>query len=154
MQTTKFCYRCKLDKLAIEFPKAKDRKDGLYCYCKKCNAEVYAKKSAENPGKFKAISKEYRRTHPDSMRKSDLKRNYGMTIEQYNQMFVSQNGSCLICGKQNLTNKHLNVDHNHQTGKVRGLLCQFCNTGLGNFKDEKELLLKAFKYLNKYDGKN
>ena len=149
----KVCSKCKIKKDTSEFPKAKNRKDGFYNFCRKCNAQLYAQRNADNPGKFKAISKEYRRTHPDSMRKSDLKRNYGMTIENYNQMFVNQNGACLICGKSSLTSKHLNIDHNHQTGKVRGLLCQFCNTGLGNFKDDKSLLMRAFKYLNNYDRK-
>jgi len=85
-----------------------------------------------------------------------LKKKYGITLEDYNKMLESQNNVCMICGK-NETHKHnisskyvdLAVDHDHSTGKVRGLLCTYCNVGLGAFKDNKELLQKAIEYLNK-----
>ena len=67
-------------------------------------------------------------------------------------MLFKQNHQCLICGKRHENKKHerLYVDHNHQTDKIRGLLCHDCNVGLGNFKDDKILLQKAIDYLNQY----
>ena len=78
-----------------------------------------------------------------------LKNNYGLTIEQYNQMFVDQNGICAICNGKNKNGRNLYVDHNHITGKVRGLLCNNCNCGIGYLKENEDILLKAIKYLIK-----
>lgn len=80
--------------------------------------------------------------------KSDLKRNYGITPEDYNEMFEAQEGCCAICSTHQVSMKHkLHVDHCHKTGKVRGLLCKNCNLALGNFQDSTKLLLKAIQYL-------
>ena len=75
-----------------------------------------------------------------------LQKVYGLTLEQYNQMFVSQNGKCKICNESQ--EKRLCVDHCHKTGKVRGLLCSNCNFGIAFLKDDPNLLLSAIKYLN------
>ena len=92
-----------------------------------------------------AASKKLRLRHRDTM----LKSKYGIGVEEYNLMEVSQFHKCAICkGTQN--NKRTNyfdVDHNHKTGKVRGLLCTNCNQGIGKFQDNKELLLYAYNYL-------
>lgn len=75
---------------------------------------------------------------------------YGITLEDYNNMFASQNGCCKICGThQSELSKALSVDHCHNTLKVRGLLCGLCNTSLGGFKDNIDLLTKAIEYLTK-----
>jgi hypothetical protein len=75
---------------------------------------------------------------------------YGITPEDYNKMFEEQNGCCCICNKhQSNFKKSLSIDHNHQTGKVRGLLCHHCNVGLGHFKDNIESLNSALDYLIK-----
>ena len=79
-------------------------------------------------------------------RNNNLKRRYNITLEEYNILFEKQNGKCAICNKKQI-NKQLAVDHDHNTGKVRGLLCQNCNTGIGKFKDNPKLLLKAKAYL-------
>jgi hypothetical protein len=73
-------------------------------------------------------------------------RKYGITILDYDYMLLFQNGLCRICGKTNGDND-LVVDHCHQTGKVRGLLCDYCNSGLGFFKDNIEALRQAIAYL-------
>lgn len=75
-----------------------------------------------------------------------LLKNYGITLEQYNQMFVDQNGVCKICGQPELT-KRLAVDHNHITGKIRGLLCTRCNTAIGLFKENISIIEGAVRYL-------
>lgn len=76
---------------------------------------------------------------------------YGLTNEEYKKMYNDQKGVCKICGKNNNTKegkaKRLCVDHCHKTNTIRGLLCDNCNIGLGNFKDDVELLEKAINYL-------
>jgi hypothetical protein len=83
-------------------------------------------------------------------RKQQLKI-YGLTLEDYDAMLENQNGVCAICNKEETTkNKNLFVDHDHQTGKVRSLLCNNCNSGLGQFNDNVNLLESAVLYLKKY----
>lgn len=71
---------------------------------------------------------------------------YGLNIESYNKLLEKQNGMCAICGKKE-TKKSLAVDHCHQTGKVRGLLCFRCNFGLSYFSENAERFLMAYNYL-------
>ena len=76
---------------------------------------------------------------------------YRITLDDYNMIYDKQNGRCAICNKHNFEcNKILSLDHCHNTGKIRGLLCSHCNHGLGQFKDDTELLIQAMKYLFKY----
>ena len=85
-----------------------------------------------------------------SHRNTMLKSKYGITLEDYNKMLLAQNSLCAICGKRDTRNKsmpNLAVDHCHQTGKVRGLLCDRCNFSLGGFEDNINLLNKAIEYL-------
>ena len=85
-----------------------------------------------------------------------LKIRYGITPEQYANLLVCQNGRCAICGNEE-TAKHnrsrkvqkLAVDHCHETGKIRGLLCQDCNRGISKFHDDPSRLKKAISYLTR-----
>ena len=82
-------------------------------------------------------------------RRRYLKRQYGISIDEYNLMFEVQQGKCAICGKHQTELKGvLVVDHCHETGKIRGLLCNDCNKGLGNFADDIENINCAIIYLN------
>ena len=97
-------------------------------------------------------SKQYRIDHPLAKRKQDLRGNYNMSLEDYDELLSKQNGVCAICGRVDSgidSRPKLYVDHNHSTLKVRGLLCASCNYGLGYFKDNPDLLLKAYEYLMK-----
>ena len=77
---------------------------------------------------------------------------YDITEDEYNDMFMAQNGKCLICGKhQSEIKTALHIDHCHETGKVRGLLCHRCNIGIGLLEDDIENLRCAILYLNKKD---
>lgn len=84
-------------------------------------------------------------------RVSDLKIKYNLTETKYNKLLEKQRGVCAICfvDKVSLNSKrrNWNVDHCHLTGKVRGLLCDNCNQGLGKFKDKTDLLMNAINYL-------
>lgn len=71
---------------------------------------------------------------------------YGLTFNDFSQMVKDQNGLCAICGNPCITGI-LSIDHNHDTGLVRGLLCRKCNIGIGMLNDDVELLEKAIKYL-------
>ena len=72
-----------------------------------------------------------------------IRRRYGLTREQWEAMLVAQGGLCAICGGP----PPLDVDHSHETGKVRGLLCRSCNRGLGMLKDNAEICAKAAAYV-------
>ena len=85
---------------------------------------------------------------PEAGRNRTLKHRYGITSEDYNEMFAEQEGKCAICGRhQSEFDEALHVDHDHETDDVRGLLCKGCNYGLGNFQDDVMLLIKAIGYL-------
>jgi len=76
---------------------------------------------------------------------------YHMSIEEYEGLFHSQDGRCCIC-KCLLEEGHFRIDHNHKSGKVRGLLCNSCNSGIGLLKDSPEILLSALEYLKDKNG--
>jgi hypothetical protein len=72
---------------------------------------------------------------------------YGVTKDFLISLYEDQEGKCKICGNKPTTQRGLHVDHCHKSGVVRGLLCHGCNTGLGNMKEDPEILLKAIAYL-------
>lgn len=78
----------------------------------------------------------------------NLMRNYGITKEEYDRILAEQGGVCGICGKDD-PNQKLSVDHNHETGKVRGLLCSTCNRGIGLLNDDVDVLKRAIYYLER-----
>jgi len=89
----------------------------------------------------------WRRKHPRSkllLRGDQLKRYYKITVDQYNQMVITQDGRCLICREK----AKLFVDHDHISNKIRGLLCTRCNVGLGMFRDNVTFLISAKDYLS------
>ena len=91
----------------------------------------------------------YQRANPKRQKCYDLKMKYGITCDDYDAMFKKQKGCCAICGvHQSELKRALRVDHNHETGKVRGLLCHNCNVGAGHFRDDPALLRKAAKFMN------
>lgn len=82
------------------------------------------------------------------VKKSAIKRKYGIDWEQFMQMYEDQEGLCAICKKEPTKDQMLSIDHSHQTGKVRGLLCGPCNRALGLFKDNPETLQTAKEYVS------
>jgi hypothetical protein len=77
-----------------------------------------------------------------------LKLNYGITVQEYEAKLVAQEGKCAICRCSDSGKKGWHVDHDHDTGKFRGLLCMNCNTGLGKFRDDPDLVRAALQYLS------
>lgn len=133
----KFCSRCKDTKPLEAFGRAykKVGQHGRQAWCNVCMAAYAAARRATLP-----TGTIYKRT-----RRSNLKRWYGLTESDYESMVSAQNGVCKICSQP--SHRRLCVDHDHTTGKVRGLLCDPCNRGLGLFRDNPELLRDAADYL-------
>ena len=150
----KACNKCGTD---FEVPKS--MKKNTCTPCQSARVAAWAKK---NPDKVKATQKRYYDNNPDKMRekwknyknsptryKRTLWYQYGMTAEEYIAKLEAQEGKCQICGEYK--GDKLVVDHCHDTGLIRGLLCRFCNLALGQFKDKKENLLNAAMYLEYFE---
>jgi hypothetical protein len=130
----RFAWACDHKELA-------NKADGL---CQSCYSKAYGKHHYEQ-NKPK-ILKEQRERWRNTRRAAYLKRLYGITPEQYEEMERKFNGTCWICGGKPRTRK-LAVDHCHKTGKVRGVLCGSCNRGLQFFRDKPALFRRAADYL-------
>ncbi len=132
----KICSKCKKKKHEIEFDKDKHTKSGFRSHCKTCR-KLY---KTNNKIEISYYNKVYRFNR--------LIKEFSITKDDYNKLFEEQKGNCAICGRhQSEFKMALSIDHDHTTGRIRGLLCHICNTGLGMFKDQKDLLEKAIKYL-------
>lgn len=119
---------------------------GARC-CKTCKAQH---KYPVDPIKMRQWRKDWRERNPDYHRKHWLQRAYGLTPEQYETMWGLQGGICPICIKPLARDKTTHVDHDHETGKVRELLHQTCNHGIGLFKDDPILMENAAAYVRKH----
>lgn len=109
---------------------------------------------AANPKRYNAISAQSRLRNPNTERNGHLRRNFNITLVEYNVMLEAQTGLCAICKEKETTHSHkgkepqyLAVDHNHTTGKIRGLLCFKCNTTLHYFEKNKEVIINIENYL-------
>lgn len=151
----KKCVRCNLYKDEAEFYGTKDgHKDNLRSWCKKCCIREAGIRKAQTPEKSREATRLSRIKNIEkrlvSERRQNLKK-YGVTPEFYDELLESQNGKCAICESSDPSGRgtRFHLDHNHETGKVRGLLCSKCNTGIGLLKDSKEIIRKALIYLEK-----
>jgi hypothetical protein len=160
---TKTCSKCNVEKPFTDFHKCSLNKAGFKSACKECRNSSERTEYAKNPqptilrttewgknnrgSRIKATRK-YQNNNPDSTRNTIYTRKYGITLQEYDLLFTSQNGVCAICGNEQ-TNKRLSVDHNHETGEVRGLLCSKCNHAIGLFKDNIKYMANAIAYLEK-----
>ena len=105
----------------------------------------------DNEDKIKEQNNKYFENNKDKIKENAIIRKFGLTLEQYNKLLEKQNNCCAICGKhQSELKRALAIDHNHTTGKIRGLLCYKCNLGLGYFNN-KNILNNAGSYLNEND---
>lgn len=138
------CSTCKEEKDSSFFYKASSKKRGYQFCCISC-------------------SKNYKKQHQESMtieewketqRQYWLKSQYGLSLNDYNNLLKQQKHQCAICETDEVDafKGLLFVDHCHTSGKVRGLLCHHCNTALGKFKDSERILSKAIEYVRKNNG--
>ena len=150
---TKICTKCKKEKPDTReyFTADKHRRNGLRCQCKECRNEVFRKRYKMHKKTYCEKQKIYLKTErgKDAHRRARLKYCYGITVGDYNKLFQQQNGCCTICGRhQSELNKRLAIDHDHDTGKIRSLLCSRCNQGIGLFGENVTILKSAINYLN------
>ena len=156
----KTCTKCGENKPATleYFFRDTKTKDNLCCQCKTCRTKAVLAYRETKRGQeiYKKIYKKQNQSKSGKLnsRKSHLKTHYSITLEQYDEMFKEQNGICIICGKPETrtlynTITHLVVDHNHETGKIRGLLCHNCNILIGCAKDNITMLQSAINYLHR-----
>lgn len=153
----KLCKICGIEKPFEDFPKDKSNWTGRYSYCRECHKakslKYYYDNIDEQREKRKLFSKQYCKKNPEKRRNTLLKNKYKITTEDFLKIHSSQNGCCAICNiSEENFGKFLSVDHEHSSGKVRGLLCQKCNLLLGNAKDSIDILIKAIEYLGKHNG--
>ena len=119
---------------------------------KKYKQQYYKK----NKKRISESVKKYRQEHTKEARENNIRNNYGINGKQYDEIFKKQNGKCAICLKleqvkhKSGTLSQLSIDHDHKTGKTRGLLCRRCNTALGLLQDDLLLLKQAVKYLESF----
>ena len=164
----KTCTKCGAEKTLECFTKSKSGAGGINPRCKECTSAINRASYATNAERRKKRLMEFRKSNPGIVKKwnktsntrrankqsiNNLFRLYGVTEEQYGKMLMYQNGKCAICKSEssNQTNmKRLVLDHCHNTGKPRGLLCNKCNTGLGMFGDRIETVVRAAKYLRSF----
>jgi hypothetical protein len=143
--TQKACCKCKQIKPLDEFHNHKASVDGKQKTCKTCQ-KVYSQSDV-----CKANRKAYYQKNKLAHIERNLKRQYGLDWENYSKLLESQNNCCAICKSPDsgsMCSQRLFVDHCHDTGKVRGLLCHHCNTALGLFQDNPLILKSAINYLN------
>lgn len=119
--------------------------------CRRCEHERRAEHRRMHRGRENAARR--RNSTYVKYRSSNLKKNYGLSIADYEAMLKAQNFQCAVCGREDNENHRsgrkipLVVDHDHETGKVRGLLCGSCNRGLGDFRESVTAMVRAIRYL-------
>ena len=164
----KYCPKCKTEKPFEDFYFTRGRRHRLSGECKPCHRErfriagYWKNRSPERKRQVREVHRRWyikKRSDPakveqDRQRNRDHQRKkvYGITSEDFNALLQAQNDRCAICKSlptQRSTKENvLHVDHCHNTGKVRGLLCLSCNHGLGKFRDSPTLLRQAAEYLS------
>lgn len=98
-----------------------------------------------------ASDPEYAERFRRQVKDANLRRHFGITLERYEEMHAEQGGLCAICARpERIPGRLLAVDHDHESGAVRGLLCRACNSGLGHFEDSLELVQEASAYLARH----
>jgi hypothetical protein len=167
----KTCSTCKESKPKSEYGVITSRKDGLAGQCKPCrrasgkkwrdgnrehvrnlNNAHYSKHREER----KAKQREYNRLFPEKAFAHKLRRDYNLSVEDFERMHADQDGKCAICKNPEIRMgsggkvRRLNVDHNAVTGKVRQLLCCDCNTGIGLLRHSTDILNEAISYLERH----
>ena len=101
----------------------------------------------DNLEKVRGYEKQWRQNNPKHKKIFDLRKKYNLSYEGWLQMWEVQDGKCAICGNSFTKPSDAQVDHDHRTGKIRGLLCHKCNSGMGYFNDNPQIIIKVIKYL-------
>jgi hypothetical protein len=152
----KKCSRCDTEKPTSEYHKDRRNPTGLYGWCKNCAKEKAREYRANNLEKVRESQKRARQKRPHVYWAKNLRSAFGITLEDYERMFNEQKGMCAVCGcketeihPRSNALRRLAVDHCHQTGRVRGLLCNRCNRAIGLFRDDPQIISNAINYLER-----
>ena len=139
MMFTKKCTNCGEEKSVVEFSINRSATDGRQSWCKKCSSRAVVEWQRANTDKVSAIRRKF---------------NYGISHEDYTNKLVSQEYRCDCCKEPlHLENRQsVHLDHNHETGQVRGILCRSCNYMVGHAKDSPDRLSAGVAYLKAYQG--
>lgn len=161
---TKKCTYCKETKPLSEYYPVANGVKGVRPRCKVCMLTLERTKYSSDEefriAKLKSQANWLRdpdnlKEHRKRARRWHLKASYGMGLDDYDKMVDQQNGRCAVCEELPTDRKarsSLVVDHCHNTGKVRGLLCDLCNTAIGKMRDDADLVLKAARYLQRHSN--
>lgn len=147
----KLCKDCSTDKPVSDYHRHKATRDRLQAFCKPCGLLRNREWRARNPEKLAAYQRN-RPPRPASVRRDQqLRRQYGIDQDRYNELVDEQDGRCAICQEipapVNGKRIALFVDHCHETSRIRGLLCTNCNVAIGHMKDDVSRLRAAIAYL-------
>jgi hypothetical protein len=162
----KRCKVCGELKPLDDFYKAAGMRDGYRSDCKVCNLAARAERYADDPQKHIDRVQAWREANPEHLRdymreyrsrperkraarEGHLRRKYGITLEDYEATLEAQGGGCKICGDPPPEGGSLHVDHDHVTGKIRGLLCFRCNNAIGDLRDDVDLIYRMLDYLDR-----
>lgn len=148
----KKCSICGQLKPVLEFS-VRNKTGKLRSDCKECNRATARRRYASDPERYSREARESRQRHRPTYRRYFLKSAYGLTEAQVDAMLSDQNGRCAICQTDKFggPGKRPHIDHNRITGKIRGLLCQQCNTALGLAQHSSERLRQMALYLERND---
>lgn len=147
---TKKCSKCGVEKPMEEFYWRKTKKGsiirhGICIECKIATQRAYAEEHSE---KIKVKQKEFYEKNKKHQFSRFIQRRYGMTLGNYNELILQQGGLCPICDVTLTPEARPSIDHCHETGNVRNILCADCNLGLGQFRENPKALIKAALYVN------
>lgn len=149
MEESKSCSQCKVIKPLQQFTKAKTTRSGVGPRCFICENKRQQIWRDKNPGKHNQAVKRFRDKNPEKVHEFSLLSNYNMTFKQKMDLFKQQLGKCAMpdCGLDLISVYKANVDHNHETKKIRSLLCGPCNRLLGYFETYENRFTAFRKYL-------
>lgn len=143
------CARCKEVKPASEFNRDPKLKSGLQSWCRPCMAWNSKRHYRNNRQAQIGRSRQWALDNPERCRARDRRRRfaaYGITEQQFDEMLEDQGGCCAICKSKD---NGFAVDHCHNSGAVRGILCQKCNKGIGLLGDDPNVIIAAARYLER-----
>lgn len=143
LPVSKVCSKCGIDKPIDAYGKQKGGRHGRHPTCKECRRASTRRHYEANREDILAKQKLNPQKH-ENQRWAERKAKYGVTREIYAAMVAAQDGRCAVCGERP---EKLCIDHDHESGDVRGLLCSSCNIALGHFRDDPERLARAIGYL-------
>ncbi len=144
----KQCSRCKIIKPCEEFGKRQYLRKTSVCH--ECEARVARIRYSNNKDKIAERQRARRADNPEIIRHYNLKRIYGISLSDWHEMFEKQGMRCAICGTDKPLGRGWQTDHNHKTGKLRQILCHHCNSGIGHFMENPEIIRSALSYLEKH----